>query len=245
MSAQQRTSRKLSVIAGALLTIVGVIVFCRLGLWQLHRAEEKRELLQLYARGETSSANAESIDSSARYASAELHGRFDSSHQVLLDNMPSATTGQPGYQVLTPLNTGHEWVLVNRGWVPLGHTRSDLPNIAVDEQARTIRGRLDDLPEPGIRLGEQSIDLNQAWPRVLNFPTYAMLKAMLPHPLAQHIVLLDPAAADGFERVWALNLRVSPERHIAYAVQWFAFAVAAVTIFFVLLLRRRDQNHGD
>jgi surfeit locus 1 family protein len=245
MSPAQRNPRKLYVLAGAMLTIVGVVLFCKLGLWQWHRAAEKRALIELYAHGESTLVHADSVDALTRYQRVELQGRFDSSHQVLLDNMPSPTTGQPGYRVLTPFNTGREWLLVDRGWVPLGRTRVDLPPIGVNEHVRTLRGRVDDLPEPGIRLGEQAVDAKQPWPRVLNFPTYPLLQGMLPSPLAHPIVLLDPEAADGFERVWQISLRVSPERHIAYAVQWFAFAVAAVIIFFVLTLRRGDHSHVD
>lgn len=243
MAPAQQTSRKLYVIAGALLTIVGVVVFCKLGLWQWHRAAEKRALIEAYTRGEATLVHADSVDALNRYQRVELQGRFDSSHQVLLDNMPSTTTGQPGYRVLTPFNTGQHWVLIDRGWVPLGHSRDDLPQLAVNEHVRTIRGRVDELPEPGIRLGNQSVDQHQPWPRVLNFPTYSVLQTMLPTPLGHQIVLLDPEAADGFERIWQISLRVSPERHIAYAVQWFAFALASMIIFFVLALRGRGPRH--
>lgn len=245
MAEAERDPRKLYVLAGALLTLIGVLLFCKLGLWQVHRAAEKRALIELYARGDTTPIHTDSIDALTRYQRVELQGRFDSSHQVLLDNMPSAITGQPGYRVLTPFSTGKEWILVDRGWVPLGRNRGDLPQIAVNEHVRTVQGRLDELPEPGIRLGDQAVDAKQPWPRVLNFPTYSVLQSMLPGPLAQRIVLLDPDSADGFERIWQVSLRVSPERHIAYAVQWFAFALAAVIIFFVLSLRRRDPRHDD
>lgn len=225
--------------------MAGAVMFVKLGLWQWHRADEKRELLQAYARGETTLVVTDTVDALPRYQRAELHGSFDSRQQVLLDNMPSASTGQPGYRVLTPFNTGREWVLVDRGWVPFGRTRNDLPSLDVSESMRTVRGRLDNLPEPGIRLGEQSVDSQASWPRVLNFPTYQTLQSMLPGPLAQRILLLDPQADDGFERIWQLSLRVSPERHIAYAVQWFAFALAAFVIYLVLVLRKRTPPHGQ
>jgi surfeit locus 1 family protein len=212
-------------------------------MWQWLRADVKRALLLAFARGEATLVATDTVDALPRYQRAELHGSFDSSHQVLLDNMPSATTGQPGYRVLTPFNTGREWVLVDRGWIPLGRTRNDWPSLAVDESARTVRGRVDDLPQPGIRLGQQAVDPNASWPRVLNFPTYGTLRTMLPAPLAQRILLLDPQAADGFERVWQISLRVSPERHIAYAVQWFAFAAAAIVIYLVLVLKKRTPPH--
>ena len=55
-----------------------------------------------------------------------------SSMQVLLDNMPSAT-GVAGYRVLTPwrLEAG-QWLLVDRGWIAMGATREQLPDVRVE-----------------------------------------------------------------------------------------------------------------
>jgi surfeit locus 1 family protein len=52
------------------------------------------------------------------------------------------------------------------------------------------------------------------------------------------IVLLDPAAPNGYERVWRPAMRFGPERHLGYAVQWFALALAALIVFIALSLRR-------
>ena len=34
-----------------------------------------------------------------------------------------------------------------------------------------------------------------------------------------------------------------PERHLAYALQWFAFAATLAAIWVVMFFRRRRQNH--
>ena len=50
-------------------------------------------------------------------------------------------------------------------------------------------------------------------------------------------MLLDPGAPDGFERDWRPALGFGPERHLGYAVQWFAFALVAVVMLIALNLR--------
>ena len=223
------------------LTLVATVGFVRLGVWQVHRAEEKRALLTQFESGQSTTVrlSPDNADSLPRYQRVELQGRYDGQHQVLLDNMPSQH-GQAGYRVLTPvaLEQGG-WLLVDRGWLPLGATRTELPDTAVGDNTRAIVGRLDDLPEPGVRLGDNAVpDPAASWPRVLSFPRYEELVRVLDRPLQRRIVLLDSAQPDGYERVWRAHFGFGPERHIAYAAQWFALAVAAVVIYLMMSLQR-------
>ncbi len=222
----------------AVATLVPVMV--ALGVWQLDRAEAKRALVAAFAAGGSETVALTDTDPAGvvtRYQHASASGHYDGARQILLDNMPSAT-GRPGYQVLTPfvLENGG-LLLVNRGWLPLGSSRSELPEVSVRGNRRSIRGRMDRLPEPGIRL-EAPLDPSPRWPRVLNYPTMAQLQALLGEHLASAILLLDADEPDGFERAWRLRLGVPAERHIAYAAQWFALALALVVIHFVTSLER-------
>lgn len=228
---------------GALVTLAGVALFIALGLWQLQRAEEKRTLLAQAAQGRQSTVEAtvQSANAAPRYQRVRARGRYDSQHQVLLDHMPSPQ-GRAGYRVLTPLHLEQGgWLLVDRGWIEPGATREQLPQVAVDEAPRSIVARLDRLPEPGLRLGD-SADLGESWPRVLSFPTHAQLERVLKRRLAQRIALLEPGEPDGFERSSQPLAHIAPGRHIAYAVQWFAFAALAV-ILYVVVNRKKTGPH--
>ena len=57
-------------------------------------------------------------------------------------------------------------------------------------------------------------------------------------------MLLHPQAADGYERNWQPGVRLSPTRHIAYAIQWFAFAALAALVLLASSVRRRGKP-GD
>jgi surfeit locus 1 family protein len=228
---------------GAALTVFGMAFFTWLGYWQLGRADEKQALLDQYATAqktqvEITPQNAASLP---RYQRVEVTGRFDPAHQILLDNMPSHT-GQPGYRVLTPFETSAGWLLIDRGWLPLGKTRTELPDIAVGDNERTLTGTIDDLPRAGLTLATPPSDPNAPWPRVLNFPDQAVLKQQFGHDLLPGLLLLDASQPDGYERTWEAHLGFKPERHIGYAVQWFAFAVAALVLFVITGFRTKKAT---
>jgi surfeit locus 1 family protein len=226
---------------GVALVALGLAVFVSLGYWQLGRAREKQALFDAFMQGSQDTVDATGLgfDELARYQHIRLRGSYDATRQILLDNMPSVT-GRPGYRVLTPFERadGRGWVLVDRGWAPLGATREDLPDVTVSVREREVSGILDVLPIPGVRVGPAAVPGNAAWPRVLLFPTEADVESALGIDVEPRIVLLDAGAPDGFERKWRPALGFGPERHLGYAIQWFAFALVAMVIFVAVNLRR-------
>ena len=234
-------------LVGTVLVLVGIALFVQLGLWQLRRADEKERLQAAVQSGEqeTVLVTAENIASLPRYQHVALAGRFESARQILIDNMPSAQ-GRPGYRVLTPfIMTSGPTVLVDRGWIPMGDRREVPADLAIDAGARQITGRLDQLPAPGMRVGTTAIEAESKWPRVMNFPEAADVEAAYGQRIVERLVLLDPALPDGFEREWNMGSRFSPDKHVGYAVQWFAFAVCAFVIYVVLGFKRGSSASHD
>jgi surfeit locus 1 family protein len=156
----------------------------------------------------------------------------------LIDNMVNAE--RAGYFVITPFALqGGGWVLVNRGWIPLGRSRADRPAIPVAADPRHIRGRADNLPSPGIRMGVPAA-LTPPYPVVASFPTQADIAQLLQETrwtAAADSILLDPADADGYVRNWAPP-GFPPLRHVGYAVQWFGLALTLAVIYVVTNFRR-------
>jgi surfeit locus 1 family protein len=224
------------------LALAGIASTISLGLWQLRRADEKQLILTQIEAGAASLQPLASADEPLpRYQTVTAEGRYDTAHQVLLDNMPSLQ-GRPGYRVLTPFELANGgWILIDRGWIPMGPTREARPSVAVGGDMRTILGRVDELPRPGLRLAGDAADASD-WPRVMNFPEHADLERALDRPLAKAIVRLDPSQSDGFERSVAMRADFGPNRHIAYAVQWFAFAATMLVIYVLLNLKPRPAH---
>jgi surfeit locus 1 family protein len=229
-----------------LLAAAALALFISLGSWQLGRGRDKQALVDTFQQGSQSVVDLDrgvEFDAVPRYQHVQATGRYDAARQILIDNMPSQF-GKPGFRVLTPLQRDGSGrvLLVDRGWVPLGATRETLPSVQVATEARTVTGRLDALPAPGVRVGEAGVAGDTQWPRVLNFPRQSDIEAVLGTPVESRILLLDPAAPDGYERVWRPAMRFGPERHLGYAVQWFAFALATLVIFIALSLRPVDAG---
>lgn len=225
-----------------LLTAALLATFVALGWWQVERARAKQAMIESFQRGAQSSFDLKgdvAVDELPRYQHVRVEGRYEPAHQVLIDNMPSQS-GLPGFRVLTPLRRdgSERLLLVDRGWVPLGATRQDLPQVIVSPDVRTVSGRLDTLPAPGVRVGDAGVAGDTSWPRVLNFPRQPDLEQALGEPTEARILLLDPAAPDGYERAWRPAMQFGPERHLGYAIQWFAFAIVTLVIFIALSLRR-------
>jgi len=232
-------------LPGTLLVAVALVGLGSLGFWQLNRADEKREMIAVFAAGQQSTVafSAENADALPRYQRVTVAGRYESGRQVLLDNMPSST-GAPGYQVLTPLRLAEGGlVLVNRGWLPLGADRRVLPEISVDDTRRELVAMTDELPRPGMRLGEPD-GAAESWPWVVSFPLHEQLVAVYGEPLLLPILKLDAAADSGFERVWEARFGMSPQQHVGYAVQWFALCAALLAIFIVVNRKARRPRIG-
>jgi surfeit locus 1 family protein len=213
-------------------------LFASLGTWQLRRAETSRATLAQFASGaaghELASPPRE-LHEDARFRRLEIEGEYVTRPQFLLDNM--LHEGAVGYHVLTALRVPGftERVLVNRGWVPAGVDRNVLPDVAVDAGARSVSGRLERLPRPGLRLGEQPADRGAATV-VLQYPPAAELERRLAAPVFDYQLLLDASADDGYVRDWRAP-GIAPERHLSYAGQWLALALGALAAAIVMAVR--------
>jgi surfeit locus 1 family protein len=156
------------------------------------------------------------------------------------------TAGGAGYFVITPFALqGGGWLLVNRGWVPLGESRAARPAIAVDGAVRHIRGRADNMPSPGIQMGTR-VALAPPFPVVANFPSRAEVAQLLQESKwsqAADLVLLDADQPEGYVRNWAPP-GFPPLRHIGYAVQWFGLALALAVIYVVTNLKASGKAHA-
>jgi surfeit locus 1 family protein len=232
-----RRSRFAPRLTPTLLTIVAVALFAILGAWQLGRAADKRALAADFSGAGPALEWRQLPPDAPRYQRVTIRGHYHPGRQFLLDNMGHESVA--GLHVLTPLvlDDGSA-VLINRGWVPWGPTRDQLPAIPVDADKRTVVGRLDDLPKPGIWLKAPQAS---GWPRLVQYPRMEELAAALGRELPPRQVLLDPAAPDGYMRAWAIP-GTTADRHLGYAVQWFAFAALAAAIWFVLSIRKPGES---
>lgn len=216
------------------------------GFWQLSRADEKRLLLQTFAAGAAGEPaplpGAGEDIAHRRYQRVRAEGRYDAAHQVLLDARMRG--GKVGYEVITPLLSGTRVILVNRGWIAADPDRRRLPDVSVGAEARVVDGLLDRLPRAALATAREPASGNASWPRRMLYPDAHEIASALGYPVDDFLVLLDPAAADGFQREWLPEL-MTPRQHVGYAVQWFALCGALIVIYVVLNVRRADPDPGQ
>ena len=223
--------------------ITFMLLLLWLGYWQLDRAAQKSELFAAFASGDTEVMRLDNAleKAQSRYQRVEITGRFVEDKQYLIDNIVSK--GQVGLHVLTPFRTDTgELILVNRGWISLAAKHgplTDLENL-LDYSSFTLSltGRLDKMLRPGLLLETEIPD--SVYPKTVQFPTFEQLSVDLKEPIVNWQLLLDaePANIDvkAYVREWSPH-EIGPERHLGYALQWFALAFTLTIIFLVLSFR--------
>ncbi len=215
-----------------------------LGFWQLERADEKWALEQAFSeRGSLEvlrPTGAVNNVAALRYRRAILNGSYLESRQILLDNQVHSQ--QAGYHVFTPLQLaeGKTCFLVNRGWVPVGRSRSQLPELTVVSLPVEVAGVLDAPPQVGIKLSDDARSV-EGWPAVVQWIDTASLTRELGCDVQPLVLRLAPEMADGYVRDWQ-RVVLTPEKHVSYAVQWFALALALVVIYIVVNLKVKRQD---
>ena len=209
-----------------------------LGFWQLGRWEQQTAALEQFEsqRGVVRYGTAAPVE----FQEVIVRGRYDSEHQFLIDNITHA--GTVGYYVITPfaISGSDDWLLINRGWVAADPARAVLPDVAVPGSTRDVRGRVGRLPAAGLALNSPE-SIEPVFPAVVVYPDVDALGRWAGlEPVLPWVLLLDPADPVGFAaRDWQPG-GLPPERHLGYAVQWFALAATLIVLWFFLSYRKHD-----
>jgi surfeit locus 1 family protein len=223
------------------LTAAAVAGFLSLGHWQWSKGNLRAAQAEEFARGSGAAEplGARSLGDMNRFQRIRVAGKLDPAHQFLLDNRTHG--GRPGYEVLTPLERASgDVILVNRGWIPFSGFREKLPDVSFASNGEVeITGRIDELPVEGLASGRAAPDASAPWPKVTSYPQPAELSAMLRRPIEPRILLLDAQEPNGYLREWQPP-GLTAERHWAYGVQWYAFAVLALALWLILGMRKRS-----
>ena len=218
------------------LLVLVALVCVRLGIWQAHRLRDRRAAnrIALTARAapavELRSAAAAPAELAGRRIRAT--GRYDRSHEVVLRGV--TFEGTPGVQIVTPLMlSGGGAVLVKRGFMPAPDAVSaDLAGL--DEPGEvTVTG----LALPIDSMGRSAAPLTRngrtTWARL----ELAELRARSPYPLLRSYILQAPDSS-----LPSLPRRIAEPAlddgpHLSYAIQWFGFALTALTVAGILAFR--------
>ena len=229
-----------------LLFIVVFSLLLRLGFWQLSRADEKEMFLTTQAQRllDKPIPLAELLkEQDRRYRPVLLKGHYDVNHQLLVDNQ--INKGKLGGFVMTPfiLSDGSGVVLVNRGWVAMDKTRKQLPDVkmATNHSEISLVGVINEFPSVGLVL-KGADEPSKGWPSSVQIINIDKLALKFKYSFYPFQVQLRKDQANGYLRQWKINTRMPPEKHRAYAFQWFALAA---TLFFLTLWISSKTHKND
>lgn len=226
-----------------LITLVLIPVLISLGVWQLDRATQKKNIYEEYlARQERPPVDINKINVVQNpqqhfWRNIIFRGSFTDQIHILLDNQ--VNNGIAGYFVYTPFkleNTGY-FILVNRGWLPAGTDRSMMPEIKTIPGKVTYQGIIKDVPPTGILLSENNIEqLNNKVYRV-NKIDFQQIEILANIKLLPFIIRINAPSGEGFTRNWQLP-GSGENKHLGYAFQWFALAILLLVIFIFVNLNK-------
>ncbi len=209
-------------------------LFTYLGLWQLNRhneriAENAEASVQLGKSPVPIQELSESSPRDVEFRRVTVEGQWNTDEEILIRSQ--VHLGQAGFHVITPLEFGGGAVLVNRGWVPL---TMDTTPVDADPTAGKIEGWVR-LSQERAWLGREEppgeltvfnrVDVNRIQQQV----TADLIDFYIVHELPDEGQLPAPVDLPAFE---------DDGPHLAYAIQWFGFALVGL-IGFGFLARRK------
>jgi surfeit locus 1 family protein len=167
-----------------------------------------------------------------RFRTVEVRGVFDARAQILIDNR--IHEGRAGYHVVTPLALDDgRIVLVNRGWIPGGRSRGELPAVPPPAGEVTVRGQIA-LPSRAYLELRREAAAGPVWQN-LDLARYRDAT----RPAVQDVVVLQSpqgAPSDGLVRDWPMP-DTGIATHRIYMVQWYLFAAMVAALWFWFALR--------
>ena len=215
-------------------SIFFVFVFVFLGIWQIERAANKEGLLQDF-NSEQESPPTRLTSQSPNWSRVFVDGVFDSSRQILIDNQ--IHNGKVGYKIFTPFKfDDNKIVLVDRGWIEQGQSRSDLPQLNILEKKSRIIATVTS-PQQGVLAGSEL--LTNEWPRVSQSKAVEVIASAFNEPILDIVLVLDPGSSQITEFIQIKPFAITPVKHYGYAMQWFTMSIVLLGMFLYALKREK------
>ncbi|WP_281545112.1 SURF1 family protein [Grimontia sp. SpTr1] len=225
--------RQIRRIGFLVFTLAMTVLLVKLGMWQMSRGAEKEALLsQMAERSQQEVTALASLPQELKGTRVKLTGQFDTSKSVLLDNQ--TFEGRVGYRWFLPFRSDNQWILVELGWVAAPATRDTLPTLPTLEGQFSVTGTVD---FPSDRVVLAQVETENGWPkRVQSVEIQGLEQASglsLKPWLIRGDVISDSngeSFSTGAKPIWE-PVVMKPEKHYAYAMQWFGLALVVVIGF--------------
>lgn len=217
-----------------------------LGTWQLHRAREKKDIIiQMQARIDSEPVMLSSIINpqltTHRFTPTVVNGIYMNKYTFLVDNQ--IFNKHAGYRVITAVQTLDldKWVLIDRGWIARDKDRQKIPKIHDVYGVRKFVGIINTIPS-GIVLKEDQYKSDSNWPIIIQRLDFEFMAQSLQHNIYNFVIQLEPTDQTAYSTSNMVNLGMSSNMHLGYAVQWYLFACLTIIYYWYVFIHPKWQK---
>jgi cytochrome oxidase assembly protein ShyY1 len=202
------------------------ITLIGLGFWQYGRYQQKKAWLASLAQTKLlpmlGAANLKQ-KKWQRFRRIKLQGVFKPQKSFFISG--EFRQSRAGYSIITPLQWAptEPWVLVDRGWAPAEDGRNP-PILQAPLTKDWVIGRVYSPVGKRFTLGPWQLP-NATGVAVVQDWDFVKIARLLGHPVMPFVVRLSPQLPGHYQRRWVWTASIPPSRHLAYALQWWAFAM--------------------
>ena len=221
------------------LTYVGAalifFLLLSLGFWQLSRMDEKKRIENAWEKSLIAPPvvwHEQDVPPPA-YSQIQIQGQLQPQKTFFIDNQFDNKIR--GYHVITPLLLSDQksMVLINLGWIP----QAEYPITPTCGQTSFV-GWITYPDENRFILGDNLIA--QAPELILQRIDFNLLQQTWQTPVYPFMLLLSAEDGCGFVRDWSLKI-MSSDKHLGYAVQWFALSLCFLILFIKFINPRKPS----
>lgn len=215
------------------------ILVLSLGIWQINRGYEKKELEHTYFVKQSMPVeeikNNNDLKTNNLYRNIVIEGSYhDQSFYV--DN--KTNQGKAGVKVVMPFDLlDGSSILVSRGWIPFTN-RNILPEIETPSGVIKIQGILRPVSESFL-LEDEEMQPKQN-PLLVQSINLKQISDYTKISLMPFIIELSELSPSGFVSTWK-PLNLSSMRHFGYAAQWFGLGLVLIVGYIFFLRRGNDK----
>ena len=217
------------------------ILVLSLGIWQINRGYEKKELEHTYFIKQSMPVeeikSKKDLNNKNLYRNIVIEGQY-ADQSFYIDNKTNA--GAAGLKVVMPFNLlDGSFILVSRGWIPF-KDRNILPSVETPNDVIKIQGILRPISDSFLLETEKMADnQNPILVQSINLSQISEYTGINFIPLVLELSELSPSS---FVSTWK-PLNLSSMRHFGYAAQWFGLGLVLI-IGYIFFLKKGDRNEG-
>ena len=221
-----------------LIVFIFIVVFIGslcLGVWQIKRGYEKKELENIFSDRQSLPVNSEvqSLSAELFYRNIQILGSFKDD-LFYIDN--KIFNGDPGLLVISSFSTLDGLnLLVSRGWIE-SLERNSFPEVSIPPGEVNIPGLLRPISKDYVISSKQFMQEGRKF--LLQGIDLRLMEKLSNRKYLPYVFELSGLSKYSFEPIWK-PASMKSSMHFGYAVQWFAISLVVLFGGFYLYKKRQ------